>query len=113
MATKICAACGLDCSKCGAYIAKQTNDNALREKTANEWNKIFKADFKPEQINCDGCLAIGEHSGYCHACPIRACVIEQKIANCYSCFNHAICQKRMDFEKHSGLKIADLFADSK
>lgn len=109
MTSKICAACGLDCSKCGAYIAKKTNDNALREKTAIEWNMIYQADFKPEQINCDGCLVEGEHSGYCHACPIRACVSEKKLAHCYACNDHGKCQKREDFENHSGLKIADLF----
>lgn len=111
MAAKVCAACGLDCSQCGAYIAKRTNDNALREKTAIEWNAMFNANFTADQINCDGCLAEGIHSGYCGACPIRACVIDKKLAHCYACNDHANCQKRQDFEKHSGLKIADLFKD--
>ena len=33
------AYCGLDCSKCGAFLATQANDDALRAKTSEEWSK--------------------------------------------------------------------------
>ncbi len=44
---KIVAKCGLACSECPAYIATQTNDDALRAETAAKWSKMFKADIKP------------------------------------------------------------------
>lgn len=109
MSEKLRAACGTDCKKCPAYIAKRTNDEKLRVKTAMEWNKQFGANFTPAEISCDGCLALGEHSGYCFACPIRACVNEKKLPYCYACQEFATCQKRQEFEKHGGIKMASFF----
>ncbi|MCX6095264.1 MAG: DUF3795 domain-containing protein [Candidatus Bipolaricaulota bacterium] len=37
MARELRACCGLVCTKCPAYIAKRTDDNALRAMTAKEW----------------------------------------------------------------------------
>ena len=51
------AVCGIDCTVCPTYKATMTNDNALREKTAAEWSKLYKAEIKPVDINCRGCNA--------------------------------------------------------
>lgn len=51
------AICGLDCSKCDAYIATQTDNQELRIKTAKLWAELNNAPILPEHINCDGCRA--------------------------------------------------------
>ena len=51
---KIVGYCGIDCSKCNAYIATITNDNELKEKTARLWSKLNNAKILPENINCNG-----------------------------------------------------------
>ena len=47
--------CGLKCGECPAHIAMETDDDALRAKTAAEWNAQHGSDMKPEEINCAGC----------------------------------------------------------
>ena len=49
------AYCGLNCSKCEAYIATQENDDQKREETAQIWSKLYMVEINPDQINCDGC----------------------------------------------------------
>ena len=49
------AVCGLDCSKCGAFLATKENDDQKRAEVAQEWSKRFKIDIKPEDINCGAC----------------------------------------------------------
>ncbi len=90
---EIIAFCGLDCAQCPALIAKKNNDRELRKKTAQEWSKMFSHDFKPDDINCDGCIVIkGQHIEYCAMCEIRKCGIDKKIKNCAYCDEY-ICEK--------------------
>ncbi|MBA7644661.1 MAG: DUF3795 domain-containing protein [Candidatus Stahlbacteria bacterium] len=89
---KMIAYCGLECSKCPALIAKKENNDELRKKTAEEWSKDFGETVTPESINCDGCLADGEHINYCNICEIRKCGIEKKVQNCAYCDDY-ICEK--------------------
>ncbi|HCU05286.1 MAG: hypothetical protein A2X77_05270 [Gammaproteobacteria bacterium GWE2_42_36] len=109
MSEKLRSACGTDCKQCPAYKAKETNDHSLREKTAQEWNITYSASFTSEDINCDGCLSEGVHSGYCFACPIRACVLNKKIPYCYACEDFKECQIRKDFEAQGGIHMASFF----
>lgn len=51
--------CGLGCETCDARIATLTNDNALREKTAELWTKLNGVPITPEMINCIGCRMEG------------------------------------------------------
>ena len=44
------AFCGLDCSKCDAYIATRNDNQALREKTAKLWSEMNNVTILPEQI---------------------------------------------------------------
>jgi hypothetical protein len=89
----IISICGLECTACPAYIAKQTDDNALREKTAKEWSEAFKTELKPEDINCDSCIAVdGAHIGYCNVCEIRQCGLAKKVVNCAYCDEY-VCDK--------------------
>lgn len=94
------AYCGLDCSGCPAYIAKVNDDNEIRRKTAEEWSKMFNAEIKPEDINCDGCHAVdGELFIHCFKCPIRKCALEKNIEkNCAYCKLYS-CKETDEFFK--------------
>jgi hypothetical protein len=83
---KMLAMCGLDCAACPAFIAHQTDDQALRVKTAAEWSKQFGIEMKPETINCVGCLKTkGPQIGHCAECEIRKCGQGKKVKNCALC----------------------------
>ena len=42
--------CGIDCSKCPAYIATINDDNVLREKTAKVWSKLYGINLKHTEL---------------------------------------------------------------
>lgn len=91
------ASCGLICTGCPAFIATRENDDGLRRKTAEEWSKMFHADIKPADINCDGCLSNSKRLfAHCFECEIRKCCRERKVANCAECPEFA-CKKISDF----------------
>ncbi len=93
------AYCGLTCSECPAFLARLNDNNDLRVKTAKEWSKMFKADLKPEDINCVGCLEKeGPLFSHCSDCNIRACCIEKEVANCAHCGDYS-CEKIEEFFK--------------
>ena len=88
--TELLGYCGIDCDACPALIATRTNDAALRAKTAAEWSKSFGHNFKPEEINCTGCVGEGAHVYYCEAmCEIRKCARGRRLANCADCADYA------------------------
>jgi len=83
--------CGLDCSKCEAFIATATNDNKLREKTAKEWMERYirknmnRPSVKKEDINCYGCKSSGPIYLYCQKCQVRVCAKFKKVNDCAEC----------------------------
>lgn len=84
--SKMIAPCGLDCTKCDAYIATVNDDNALREKTAKLWAEANNAPITPDMINCRGCRGDGVKTPYCESmCEIRKCAIEKKHDFCARC----------------------------
>jgi hypothetical protein len=90
---KLIAVCGLDCTACNAYIASKTNDDALRLKTAEEWTKAYGFEFKPEMVNCHGCLATdGVQIGHCAECEMRQCAMGKDYKNCASCADYSSCK---------------------
>lgn len=93
---EIVAYCGIVCSDCPAYQATQDNDNAAKANVAKEWNKQFKWTLKPEDINCDGCLAVAKVLGYCRVCEIRKCGSEKRVVNCAYCVDYP-CDKLSNF----------------
>ncbi|NQV18493.1 MAG: DUF3795 domain-containing protein [Armatimonadetes bacterium] len=96
---KIIACCGIVCIECPAYIAFKNDDDELRKKTAKQWSEEFKADIKPENINCVGCIVKkGIHFSHCFECEIRKCCQEKNIDNCAIC-NLFPCQRISDFFK--------------
>ncbi|NQU83841.1 MAG: DUF3795 domain-containing protein [Parcubacteria group bacterium] len=87
--------CGLDCTECPAFIARENNDDKLRKKTAEKWAKEFNApEIKPENINCLGCLSLFEPLfNHCKVCEVRKCGLERKLKNCGECREYDDCKK--------------------
>jgi len=91
------AYCGLVCTECPAYKATQEDDNGARAKVAEAWSKQFKHNFKIEDINCNGRLAVGEiQFSYCSMCNIRRCGVDRKVLNCAYCVEYP-CDKLSNF----------------
>ncbi len=83
---KLISFCGLDCSACPAYIARQADDPELRRKTAATWSRIYDAEIKPEDVFCDGCASDGSVLfGHCQVCRIRECGRSLKLETCAHC----------------------------
>jgi uncharacterized CHY-type Zn-finger protein len=93
------AFCGIDCAGCDAYIATQTNNQELKEKTLETWKKQFNAEMTLDAVTCDGCVSGGCHGGYTGECPIRACGMAKGIANCGLCPEYS-CEKLDAFVAH-------------
>ncbi len=90
------AYCGLGCHECGALIATKNDDDEKRAEMAKFWSKLFKADIKPEDINCDGCQSEGGRLfSHCNVCEIRKCGMEKKVENCAYCNDYPC--KKLDF----------------
>ncbi len=104
------AYCGLDCSKCDAYLATQENDDRKREETAREWSQIYQAEIAASQIDCDGCRSNGVRFFHCNNCDIRKCCLEKGVENCAACKDY-ICETLSGFIKlapEAGLTLAQL-----
>jgi len=83
---RIIAYCGLTCSDCPTFKATKTDDNVERKRIAELWTKEYGHPFKPEDINCDGCLSTGTRVfNYCNVCEIRKCGQQRKVENCAQC----------------------------
>ena len=94
---EIVAYCGLVYTECPTYEATKKNDNKARAKIVEKWSKQYKHAFKPEDINCNGCLAVGSvQIGYCQVCEIRKCGSERKLLNCAYCIEYS-CNKLDNF----------------
>jgi hypothetical protein len=88
---KIVAFCGLVCNECPAFIAKRTNDNELRKKTAERWS-TEELLMTSGDINCDGCTTGKEVIPFCEACEVRKCGLEKGVKNCAYCAEYP-CKK--------------------
>ncbi|MHA1996397.1 MAG: DUF3795 domain-containing protein [Candidatus Hodarchaeales archaeon] len=109
MLTEI-AYCGLTCTECPAYIAKLTNDQNIREKTAMEWSK-GNLKVSAEQINCDGCHAQKNIFIYCENCDIRQCGLEKEITTCTECSEYPCSEKLEQFWQNFNLPLSKTTLD--
>jgi hypothetical protein len=89
---RLVAYCGADCAECNAYKATQNNDQALREKTAVEWTKVYNFNFTPDMINCTSCTGNGVKIGHCSECDMRKCAISREVVNCGACSEFKTCE---------------------
>lgn len=86
--------CGIDCSKCDAYIATANNDDELREKTAKLWSELNNTIISPKQINCYGCRCDGIKTIFCeNICEIRKCAKKKGVESCGGCKEMESCEK--------------------
>ena len=93
------ACCGLDCSKCEAYLATQANSDGKRADIAHKWSSLYNKEIKPDQINCDGCKPKGRKFFYCeNLCKIRKCCISKDVENCAACDDY-MCETLSRFIK--------------
>lgn len=91
---ELTAFCGLDCETCDARIATLTDDDALRERTAELWTKLNGVPITAGMINCVGCRAEGVKTPFCESlCPIRQCALEKGCATCGDCPELDSCPK--------------------
>lgn len=84
------SACGLVCSKCKAFIATRTGDEALAEATAREWSQLNGVTIQKDQIWCTGCLtdAAPKYHFCGNLCAIRKCVLTKNIDTCAECSSY-------------------------
>lgn len=93
MSDNMIACCGLNCSKCDAYLATLNNDDELRKKTAESWSVLNNCTITPEMINCTGCRAEGAKTPFCESiCGIRKCAVEKNYLTCAECSNLGSCE---------------------
>lgn len=93
--------CGLSCAACPAYIAKRTDDQDLRIKTAKEWASP-DSPVSPEAINCDGCTSVkGARWTWCQKCTVRNCAAERGVTSCATCPDYG-CQILESFFEMAG-----------
>lgn len=86
MKNELIAYCGIDCSKCDAYIATTTNDQTLLAKTAAYWSKLNGVTITPEDLRCEGCRTSGVKTMYCSSlCKIKQCAISKQYETCGNC----------------------------
>jgi hypothetical protein len=79
------AYCGLDCSKCPAFVAKQADNYELRKKTADEWTTPGFS-VMPDEVFCDGCKTTdGTRFKYCASCNLRNCASNRGAETCAHC----------------------------
>jgi hypothetical protein len=92
MTMKLRACCGFDSGGCRLFVAKRSNDDAFRAKTAKEW---AGPDFpiEPREVNYDGCSSVGGvRWKSCEAHEVRACVATRQLATRAGCVDYT-CRK--------------------
>jgi len=102
---KMIGYCGIICSDCPVLIATQKDDDAEKKRVAEMFTKQYEREYKPEDINCDGCISDSPHIfSYCNDCKIRKCGREKKVKNCAFCRDYG-CEKLSElFSNYSKAK---------
>ena len=78
--------CGITCTQCPVYEATQEDDDAEREKWAKTYTRQYGREYRPEDINCDGCPTDGTRIfRFCNDCRIRDCAREKNVESCAIC----------------------------
>jgi hypothetical protein len=78
--------CGIVCSDCPVFKATLKDDDEERKRVAELFTKQYRQEYKPEDINCDGCISDRKRIfSYCSACEIRECGKEKRVKNCAYC----------------------------
>jgi hypothetical protein len=101
------AYCGLDCSECKAFQATEAKDFGRKREIAEKWTREGDIEFKPEDINCEGCMS-ETISGWCRKiCKIRPCAEKRKIKTCAHCEDYP-CQMLKKFLSNESIAARNL-----
>jgi len=102
---KIIGCCGIICSECPVLTATQKDDDVERQRVAEIFTRQYGTEYKPEDINCDGCISDSSRIfSYCNICEIRKCGREKEVKNCAYCHEYP-CEKLSElFKKYSKAK---------
>jgi len=109
---KIVGYCGIICSECPVLVATKKDNGAERKKIAELFNRQYGEEhrpngqpYKPEDINCGGCVSEGARVFYyCSLCGIRKCGKERKVKNCAFCSDYPCDKLSSLFSKYSKAK---------
>ena len=105
--SEMIAYCGLDCGECKAFKATQARDAERKKQLAKQWTEGLKIEFKPEDIDCKGCMS-DVLSGWCRkVCKIRPCAEERKVKTCAHCDDYP-CGKLKEFLSNEPVATANL-----
>ena len=83
--TEMIAYCGLDCTKCDAFIATQTRNLALKKTVAERWTKELKTKIGPADVECRGCKSETLSVWCLRFCKIRPCAEARGAETCAHC----------------------------
>lgn len=82
-------------------MATKSDDNVARKMISAFLAEKFGLNLKPEDINCDGCLAVrGRLLSFCQICEIKQCCSKKGLENCAVC-NEQPCEKLVKFHEFS------------
>ena len=80
----LAAVCGLYCGACSLYRARRDDNPQRLEELVKTMSERWQV--KPEEIDCDGCLAGGRLMPYCRQCKMRLCAAEKpEVTRCSDC----------------------------
>ncbi|WDV46385.1 DUF3795 domain-containing protein [Clostridiaceae bacterium M8S5] len=94
------AYCGIDCSKCEAYLGTIEVDHSKLKEVGDDF---ISGKFKPEDWVCLGCKPENQQiiAKYCKKCTVRTCAIEKGLQNCAVCDSYEGCEKLSEIIKES------------
>lgn len=106
------SACGVVCSECGAYLAGQSSDPAVKERVAKAWHDIYKIDVAPDALACSGCLSSDGVFASCGDCWVRQCAMSKGLANCSVCDQYPCAELGRVQSQYDGLeKLAETMSE--
>ena len=95
--------CGYLCDICKAF-APNIKKKDERRRLSALWRKYYGLDIPPERIYCEGCRSMKKDARRIDTdCPVRACVLQNKIDNCSECRKYP-CEAFMEIK---GLSYED------
>jgi hypothetical protein len=97
--------CGIVCSDCPVFKATLKDDDAERRSVAELFTKQYGREYKPEDINCDGCISDSERVfSFCQICEIRECGKKNGVKDCAYCIEYPCGRLSQVFSEYSKAK---------
>ncbi|WP_372751480.1 DUF3795 domain-containing protein [Labilibaculum sp.] len=104
------AYCGIDCSKCPAYVATEKEQKNVRIKIAKLWSDR-ENHYESCEISCKGCREPwGKKFRHCANCEVRECARKKLYTSCADCPQYP-CTKLNDLLQSLDEKIVRINLD--